>query len=172
MICARPLVVRMQRLCSSSLENCRGLSGILALETLESAVDSSILEFDSGERCTRRELSWEQYSALQDASRNGGRTAYLLVSIALPELSSMLGGEEHLADPAFWNKKGVFYTDPLIRAQILQRLMSTISCIEQKFTAPSDQAVDFFERSIIEPFVAGLMSALPQASTRSYTGAR
>jgi len=103
---------------------------------------------------------------------HGGSAAYLLVSIALPELASMLGGGEDLTDPAFWNTKGAYNTDPLIGAEILQRLMGTISTIEQKFIAPSDQAVDFLQRSIIESFVLGLMSALPQASTRSYTGAR
>src|SRR5215467_7690253 len=30
---------------------------------------------------------------------HGGGAAYLLVSVALPELLSMLGGEEHLPDP-------------------------------------------------------------------------
>lgn len=103
---------------------------------------------------------------------HGGSGAYLLVSIPLPELTSMLGGEEDLADPAFWNTKRVCCTDPLIAAEMLQRLMGTISGIEHKFTAPSDQAVDFLRRSIIEPFVVGVTSALPQTSARFYTGAR
>jgi len=101
---------------------------------------------------------------------HGGGAAYLVVSIALPELSSMLGGEEHLADPAFWNTKRLYNTDPLIGAQMLKRLMGIISGIEHKLTAPSNQAVDFLQRSIIESFVPGLTSALPSASVR--TGAR
>jgi AraC family ethanolamine operon transcriptional activator len=48
--------------------------------------------------------------------------------------------------------------------------MGIISSIERKFTAPSDQAIDFLQRSIIEPFVFGLTSALPPTSAQ--TGAR
>jgi AraC family ethanolamine operon transcriptional activator len=103
---------------------------------------------------------------------HGGVTAYLVVSIPLPELASMLAGEEHLADPAFWNTKGVYQTDSLIGAGMLRQLMGIISGIENKLTAPSTQATDFLRRSIVESFVMGLMGALPPAGRRSYTGAR
>jgi AraC-like DNA-binding protein len=101
-----------------------------------------------------------------------GGAGYLAVSIPLPELSSMLGSEEDLADPTFWDKKRVSNLDPLIGGEMRQRLMGIVSGIEQKFTAPSDQAGHFLQRSIIEPFVFGLTSALPPRSGRSYTGAR
>jgi AraC-like DNA-binding protein len=101
-----------------------------------------------------------------------GRAAYLTVSIALPDLLSMLGGEEHLADPGFWNTKRLCNPDPRTGAGMLQRLTGMISGIEYKLTAPSDRAADFLQRSIIESFVVGLKSALPPASARSYTGAR
>ena len=103
---------------------------------------------------------------------HGGATAYLVVSIPLPELASMLAGEEHLADPAFWNTKGVYHTDPLIGAEMLQRLIGIISGIEYKFAAPSDQNTDFLQRSIVECFVVGLRSALAPANARSGISAR
>lgn len=103
---------------------------------------------------------------------HGGGAAYLLVSIALPELLAMLGGEEQLANPAFWNTKNVYNTDSLIGTEMLQRLLGIISGMEHKFTAPSDQAADFLQRSIVEPFVLALISALPPANARSFTGAR
>ena len=103
---------------------------------------------------------------------HGGGAAYLVFSIALPELLAMLGGEEHLADPAFWNTKRVYNTDSLIGAEMLQRLMRIISGINHQFTAPSDRAADFFQRSMVESFVWALTSALPPASAHSYTGAR
>ena len=101
---------------------------------------------------------------------HGGGACYLTVSIPLPELLSRLAGEEHLADPRFLDTKRVSNFDPLIRAEMLQRLMGIISGIERKSTAPSDQASDFLQRSTIEPFVFGLTSALPPASAQ--TGAR
>jgi AraC family ethanolamine operon transcriptional activator len=103
---------------------------------------------------------------------HGGVTDYLLVSVPFPELSSMLGGEEHLADPAFWNTKSVYYTDHLIGAAMLQRFKGIMSDIEHRFAAPSAQAADFLRRSIIEAFVVSLTSAVPPARGRSYTGAR
>ena len=106
-----------------------------------------------------------------DAIHDGG-AAYLVVSIALPELLAMLGGEEHLADPAFWNTKSVYNTDSRIGAEMLQRLIGIVSGIEHKFTAPSAQAASFLRRSIVECFLSALISALPPASARSYTGAR
>jgi AraC family ethanolamine operon transcriptional activator len=103
---------------------------------------------------------------------HGGVTAYLVVSIPVPELASMLASEEQLADPAFWNTKGVYHTDPLIGAEMLQQLTGFTGTVE-KFTAPpSNNAADFLKRSIIESFVVGLMGALPSANVRSYTGAR
>ena len=103
---------------------------------------------------------------------HAGRTDYLAVSIALPDLLSVLGDEEHLADPGFWNTKRLCNPDPRIGTEMLRRLTGIIAGIEHKLTAPSDWAVDFFQRSIIEPFIVGLTSALPPASPRSYTGAR
>ena len=45
---------------------------------------------------------------------HGGGAAYLPVSIALSELLAMLGGEDHLADPAFWNSSsGVHVFTPV-----------------------------------------------------------
>jgi AraC family ethanolamine operon transcriptional activator len=107
---------------------------------------------------------------------HGGVTAYLLVSIPLPELASMLVGEEHLADPAFWKTKGVYHTDPLIGAEMLQRLKRIVSDIVHKFSALSHRAASFLQRSILESFVLPLMSALAPASASSFgvplTGAR
>jgi len=102
---------------------------------------------------------------------HSGRTAYLAVSITLPDLLSVLGDEEHLADPSFWNKKRLCKPDPRTGTEMLQQLTGIISAVEHR-TAPSDRAADFLQRSIIESFVAGLTSALPQASPRAYTGAR
>ncbi|PWT82142.1 MAG: AraC family transcriptional regulator [Acidobacteria bacterium] len=103
---------------------------------------------------------------------HGGVTDYLVVSIPLQELSLMLGGEERLSDPAFWNTKGVYHTDYLARAEMLQRLKGIMSAVEHRFDIPSAEAADFLRRSILEAFVASLTSALPPARGRSYTGAR
>ena len=100
---------------------------------------------------------------------HGGGAAYLVVSVALPELLAMFGGEEQLADPAFWNTKNVYKTDPLIGNEMLHRLIGIISGIEHKLTGPSSQAANFLQRSIVESFVLALTSALPPASARSHT---
>src|SRR5215831_3540710 len=68
---------------------------------------------------------------------HGGVTAYLVVSIPLPGLVSMLAGEEDLADPSFWNAKAVYPTNPGICAEMLRRFVRIISGLEQRSAAPS-----------------------------------
>jgi AraC family ethanolamine operon transcriptional activator len=107
-----------------------------------------------------------------DAIYSGGG-AYVVVSIALPELSSLLSSENRLADPVFWNTKRLCHTDPRIGEEVGRRLKGIICEVERKATAPSAHSADFLRRTIIEAFVVSLMSALPQDSRRSwYTGAR
>jgi AraC family ethanolamine operon transcriptional activator len=113
------------------------------------------------------------FPALQEIDVvHGGSAAYLLVSIGVPELSDMLGGEEQLADPLFWNTKRLCNIDPLLGAEVVERLMGIVSGIERQSTAPTDQAIDFLQRSIIESYVMGLTSMLPQANAQPCTGAR
>jgi AraC family ethanolamine operon transcriptional activator len=107
-----------------------------------------------------------------DAIHCGG-VAYLTASLGLPELLSMLGGEDRLADPGFWNTKRVCPAHPLIRVDLLRRLAGIMSDVERKSTTPSDEAADFLRRSIVEAFVVSLASTLPPERGRSfYTGAR
>jgi AraC family ethanolamine operon transcriptional activator len=104
---------------------------------------------------------------------SGSGEAYLAVSIASSDLTSMVQCEDRLADPAFWKVNGVHPTDQRIREEILRRLNGMISDIVLKTTAPSVQAADFFERSIIEAFVVSLMNRPSQDRGQSvYTGAR
>jgi AraC family ethanolamine operon transcriptional activator len=107
-----------------------------------------------------------------DAIHCGG-AAYLVVSLGLSDLSAMLAGEDRLADPRFWKTKRVCGTDRLVAGRMLEQLMCIMSDVESKFAAPSAQAADFLQRSIIEAFVTALTSSLPTERERSwYTGAR
>jgi AraC-like DNA-binding protein len=107
-----------------------------------------------------------------DAIYSGGGT-YVVVSIALPELSLILSSENHLADPAFWNSKRLCHPDPRIGDEVRRRLKGIMYDVERKATAPSAHSADFLRRTILEAFVVNLMSAFPQDSRRSwYTGAR
>jgi AraC family ethanolamine operon transcriptional activator len=103
---------------------------------------------------------------------HGGVTAYFVVSISLIELVSMLDGEENLADPAYWNTKGVYPTDSRMSAEMIKGLTEIISGIENKSFAPSAQSIDFLKRTIVESFLVSLANALPPESGGSYTGAR
>ncbi|HKD60324.1 MAG TPA: helix-turn-helix transcriptional regulator [Terracidiphilus sp.] len=103
----------------------------------------------------------------------GGGADYMVISIALPELSLLLGSEGRLADPAFWNRKRLCHTDSRIGDEAGRRLKGILCGVERKATAPSAHCGDFLRRTIIEAFMVSLMSALPQDSRRSWnTGAR
>ena len=107
-----------------------------------------------------------------EAIHSGG-IAYQSVSIGLPELLSMHECEGRMADPAFWTTKRVYSAHPVIRVEFLRRLRGIISDVERRSVAPSDQAADFLQRSIVEAFAVSLRSALPPERGRSfYTGAR
>ena len=104
---------------------------------------------------------------------HGGGAAYLTASIALPELLSMLGGQEHLDDPTFWSRKCLLHPDIRVSEEIRGQLKGIMSDVERKATAPSAQAADFLRRSIIEAFVISLMSArAPDKERLCYSGAR
>jgi AraC family ethanolamine operon transcriptional activator len=103
----------------------------------------------------------------------GGGADYMVISIALPELTLLLGSEGLLADPAFWNTKRLCHTDPRIGDEAGRRLKGILRGVEREATAPSAHCADFLRRTIIEAFVVSLMSALPQDNRRSWnTGAR
>jgi AraC family ethanolamine operon transcriptional activator len=102
-----------------------------------------------------------------------GGGAYFGASIVLPELLSMLSGEDRLADPAFWSAKRVCHIDPRIGKPLGRPLKGIMSDLKRRTNAPSDQAADFLRRSIIEGFVVGLASTLPpERGQTCYTGAR
>jgi len=104
---------------------------------------------------------------------HAGGTFYCAVSIPLPELSSMLGGEGRLSEPEFWQTRRMSSLGPLDGARMRQRLIEIVSGIERRIpSAPREGAGDFFKRSILEPFVTSLANALPPRTTRSATGAR
>ena len=103
----------------------------------------------------------------------GGGGVYVLVSVTLPELSSMLVGEDRLADPAFWSAKRLCQINPHMGDEIRRRFKGIMSDLERRANAPSAQAADFLRRSIIEGFVVSLASTLPPDRGQScYTGAR
>ena len=104
---------------------------------------------------------------------NSRAAAYLVVSIDLPELLSMLDCEDRLADPAFWNTKRLCRTDPQIGTEIRPRLNGIMSILGGRASLPSMQSADFLSRAIVEAFVVSLMSAQPPQSGQScYNGAR
>jgi AraC family ethanolamine operon transcriptional activator len=99
--------------------------------------------------------------------------AYAVVSIALPDLLSMLIGEDRLADPALWSATRLCHPDHLIGNDLRRSLKGVMSSVERKRTAPSAQAADFLQRTIIEGFVVSLASTLPPDRGQSCnTGAR
>jgi AraC family ethanolamine operon transcriptional activator len=101
-----------------------------------------------------------------------GGAEYLTVSLDLSELISISGFGDALDDPAFWNTKRLCRPNPGIGESVRRRLKGIISDVEQMSAAPTAQAIDFLQRSIIEAFVISLTSALPQRESSFYSGAR
>ena len=101
----------------------------------------------------------------------GGGASYAVVSVDPPELSSMLGTEGRVADPALWNTRRLCQTDPRIGEEVARRLTGIMSnVVERKATA--SLSGDFLRRTIVEAFVMSVLSALPKDRRQPSTGAR
>jgi AraC-like DNA-binding protein len=98
---------------------------------------------------------------------------YVTISMLPSDLTSVLGGEDRLPDPACWKTRGVRHVDSLLGEEVRRRLASIILNLKGNVATPSAQAVDFLRRSMIEAFVSSSLNALPQHRTPSLsTGAR
>jgi AraC-like DNA-binding protein len=98
---------------------------------------------------------------------------YVAIAMDVSDLTTALGGEDRLTDPARWNKKGVRHVDPLLAETVRRRLAGIILNLNRRTVTASGQAVDFLRRSIIEAFVMSLLNTVPQVRAPFLsTGAR
>jgi AraC family ethanolamine operon transcriptional activator len=98
---------------------------------------------------------------------------YVSISMHPSDLTSVLGGEDRLADPARWSVRGVRHVDPLLGISVRKRLAGLILALNRNTVTASARAVDFLRRSITEAFVISSLNALPQDQAPSVsTGAR
>jgi AraC-like DNA-binding protein len=101
----------------------------------------------------------------------GGGASYAAITMDTADLVSVLGGEERLADAAFWDNTGVWPTDPLVGEETRRCIVALISGSERR--AASAQAIDFLRRSVIEAFTTSLVHLLPpDRRSRPCTGTR
>lgn len=107
-----------------------------------------------------------------DAIYRGG-AKYVVVSVSIRELIAHIAREPLLADPAFWAGKRLFHNDPSTSQKLRRELSGIIASLELKKTVPSQQAIDFLRRAILECFVSTIATTLPKEKERPFrTAAR
>jgi AraC family ethanolamine operon transcriptional activator len=98
---------------------------------------------------------------------------YVAIGMVPSDLTSVLGGEDRLPDPRYWNMRGVRHVDSLLGEEVRRRLARLVLNLKGNIVTTSPQAVDFLRRSIIEAFVISALNALPQdRAPPPCTGAR
>lgn len=103
----------------------------------------------------------------------GGAASYATISLAPSDLTSVLGGEDHLTDSAFWNRRSVRHGNPRTHQQIKRRLAGMTSNFERMAAGASVQAADFLRREIIEDFLTSFIdTSSPGRNSSRYTRAR
>ena len=103
----------------------------------------------------------------------GSGSSYAAILIEPSELVSLFRSEGRLADPGVWIKRGVQRYDPLLTDEVRRRLTEISASLQRYGATASNQTLDFFRRSIVEAFAAGLVSTtLPDRIPARVTGAR
>ena len=79
-----------------------------------------------------------------------GAAAYAAIRLDPTEVTSLFKGETRLSDPAAWLDKNHYRADTSISVAATRRLPLIISHLAQHQGALSDEAADFWKRSIID----------------------
>ena len=100
-----------------------------------------------------------------------GAAAYAAIRLDPTEVTSLFKGETRLSDPAAWLDKNHYRADTSISAAATRRLPLIISRLAQHQGALSDEAADFWKRSIIDAVTGTIVHALPSDSSAHLSSA-
>ncbi|MCK1518458.1 helix-turn-helix domain-containing protein [Bradyrhizobium sp. 190] len=93
-----------------------------------------------------------------------GAAAYAAIRLDLCEVTSLFKGEPRLSDPAAWLDKSRYRADPLVSVAATRRLPLIVSRLAQHQGALSDDAADFWKRSIVDAVTGTILHSLPRDS--------
>jgi AraC-like DNA-binding protein len=90
-----------------------------------------------------------------------GASSYAAIRLDLAEVASLFRGEPRLSDPATWTGKNHYRANSSIGIAATRRLPLIVSRLARQQAALSDQAADFWRRSIVDAMAATILQSLP-----------
>ena len=100
-----------------------------------------------------------------------GAAAYAAIRLDLAEVMTLFRGEPRLSDPATWQRKNHYRTDPSIGIAATHRLPLIISRLAKQRTALSEDVADFWKRSIVDAVTGTIVHSLPPDTRRALPSA-
>ena len=89
-----------------------------------------------------------------------GAASYAAMRLDLADVASVFKGEPRLSDPATWCDKNHFRTNSSIGMAATRQLPLIVSCLAQQQAALSDDAADFWKRTIIDAVTGTIVDSL------------
>lgn len=102
---------------------------------------------------------------VEQEGRFTGRSRYVTVTLGEEELAAYSTGERALQDPEFWTRIHRCRPSPSGRDFTQREIVSKVAQLRDGDIPASPDAVDYFRRSLLEAFVAGILDG--QASLDS-----
>lgn len=90
-----------------------------------------------------------------------GGAAYGAIRLPLDDVAAVFAGEPRLSDAATWQAKNHFRADPYVGPLAVQRLSKIVTYLCDPHTPLSQEAADYWRRSIIDAVTASIVHSLP-----------
>lgn len=110
-------------------------------------------------------------ASAEQESRFSGQSSFATVTLGAHQIAAYAAGEGPSREPEFWVAKKRFRPPPWLRQSACRQVTQCVSLLRDGDVASSGGGADFFRRSILEAFLAGIFHASADEE-RCYPGAR
>lgn len=100
-----------------------------------------------------------------------GAASYAALRLDLSDVAGVFGAESWLGDPTNWSRKDCYRADPRIAGQAIASLREIVSRLVDSDARVSPQAVDFWQRTIIDVVTTTVRQSRPSGTTETIPSA-
>jgi AraC family ethanolamine operon transcriptional activator len=110
--------------------------------------------------------------SVEQEGRFTGRSRYITLTLGEEDLALHAAGERLLQEPDFWTRSYRFRAKPSLRDFIRRVLADKIAQLRQGLLPESADAISYFRRSLLEPFIVGILDASDFGERERHVGSR
>ncbi|WP_292679592.1 helix-turn-helix transcriptional regulator [Mesorhizobium sp.] len=107
--------------------------------------------------------------SVEQEGRFTGHSRYATITLGEEAFAAHAAGEPALQDPAFWTKIHRFRPSPQVRALACRGIAEKISQLEKGAVPVSEAGVRYFQRSLVEGFIAGIVDEASNEHGETHT---